>query len=60
MPNDWGDKPDCAPRQERKPPHPQDEFNDNGTDDGICPACDATGERHGRACKRCGGKGYIS
>jgi hypothetical protein len=56
MPKDWGGKPNCAPRSERPPEEPQET---PAEDDGVCPACDGTGEQHRQLCKACGGKGYL-
>ena len=58
MPKDWGETPNCAPRHEPKIPHPLEDSN--VIDDGICQQCDGTGESHGRMCKACGGKGYLT
>jgi hypothetical protein len=55
MPKDWGGKPNCGPRSERPPETPQEAPED----DGICKQCDGTGERHGRLCDACGGRGYL-
>jgi len=56
MPKDWGGKPNCGPRSERPPENPPETQE---PDDGICKACDGTGETYGRLCVGCGGKGYL-
>lgn len=55
MPKDWGEQPSCAPRTERLPEEPSIDI----ADDGVCRACDGTGELHSHLCKDCGGKGSV-